>query len=101
MTGTPFDESGKDSALFADFVAKVEALKIEAGRKTELVEEARLALVQVLQPAYGKLIAFLEEQAKRATTEDGVWKFKDGEAYYNEALRLTTTTDLTAMKFIN
>ena len=96
VTGTPFDESGEDSALLADFVAKVEALDIEADRKAEHVEEARLALVDVLQPAYGKLITFLEEQAKRATTEDGVWKFKDGESYYNEALRLTTTTNLTA-----
>lgn len=96
LTGTPFDDSGKDSALLADFTTKVEALEIEADRKAELVEEARLALVQVLQPAYGALIAFLEKQANRATTKDGVWKFKDGDAYYNEALRLTTTTDLSS-----
>lgn len=96
VTGAPFDKSDKESALFEDFRKKVQALEIEDIRKAELVEEARRALVEVVKPAYAKLIAFLEDQATRANTDDGVWKFKDGDAYFNEALRLTTTTDYTA-----
>ena len=53
-------------------------------------------MVDIVKPAYEKLIAFLEDQETRATTDDGVWKFDDGDAFYSEALRLTTTTELTA-----
>ena len=52
--------------------------------------------MDVVEPAYERLIAFLEEQGSRATTDDGVWKFEYGDAFYNEALRLTTSTELTA-----
>ena len=55
-------------------------------------------MVDIVKPAYEKLIAFLEDQETRATTDDGVWKFDDGDAFYSEALRLTTTTELTAEK---
>jgi uncharacterized protein (DUF885 family) len=41
------------------------------------------------------LIAYLERQAQRATTDDGVWKLPDGDAYYAWRLRSQTTTDLT------
>ena len=33
-------------------------------------------------PAYRRLIAFFEQQLPRATTDDGVWKLPDGDAYY-------------------
>jgi uncharacterized protein (DUF885 family) len=43
-----------------------------------------------------KLIAFLEEQAKRSTEDAGVWKFKDGAEFYESALHRTTTTNMSA-----
>ena len=52
-------------------------------------------MVDIVKPAHEKLIAFLEDQETRATTDDGVWKFDDGDAFFSEALRLTTTTELT------
>ncbi len=96
LAGAPFDESGEDSALWEDFKNKVQALELGEETKSLLLADARAALVDVVKPAYEKLIAFLEMQHARATAEDGVWKFKDGENFYNEALRLTTTTDNTA-----
>ncbi len=96
ISGAPFDDSAEDSALWEDFRAKLQKLDLEEPRKVQLQTEARDALVDVVEPAYERLITFLEEQGSRATTDDGVWKFKYGDAFYNEALRLTTTTELTA-----
>src|SRR6266581_3014887 len=66
--GAPFDDSGTDSPLLADFKKKVGALK-------ELDEAA---------------------QSKRANDDAGVWKFPDGAEFYKMALRHTTTTNLSA-----
>ena len=46
-------------------------------------------------PAYRKLIAFFEGQLSRSTTDDGVWKLPDGDAYYAYRLRSQTTTRMT------
>ncbi|MFP3458895.1 DUF885 family protein, partial [Psychrobacter sp. SIMBA_152] len=39
---------------------------------------------------------YIAQLEKRADDRDGAWKFPDGEAFYNNALKRTTTTDLTA-----
>jgi len=46
-------------------------------------------------PAYRKLIAFFEGQLARSTTDDGVWKLPDGDAYYAYRLRSETSTRMT------
>jgi uncharacterized protein (DUF885 family) len=43
---------------------------------------------------YGRLIELLEKTLKGAADEPGVWRLKNGAAYYADALRLHTTTDL-------
>src|SRR5690606_8721980 len=96
LTGEPFDESGEASALLADFKSKVDKMEIPDEDKINLVDKAKGALLTSLKTAYTSLIAFVEEQKQRATTEDGAWKFPEGEAFYNNALKRTTTTDLTA-----
>lgn len=96
ITGAPFDDSAEDSALWEDFRSKLQKLDLGEPRKVQLQTEARDALVDLVKPAYERLISFLQEQGSRATTDDGVWKFEDGDAFYNEALHLTTTTELTA-----
>lgn len=96
IAGAPFSESGDDSALWGDFRKKIQALELDEPQKVMLQQEASKALVEIVKPAYERLIDFLKEQESRATTEDGVWKFKDGEAFYNESLRQTTTTELSS-----
>lgn len=46
-------------------------------------------------PALERQIAELEQHARIATPDAGVWKFKDGDAYYAWALRASTTTRMT------
>ena len=96
ITGIPFSDTGKDSELLADFKKKVEALDLNPILKKRLMQQATAALIDTVKPAYEKLIAFLEDQYTRANDDAGVWKFKDGDAFYNAALRKTTTTELTA-----
>ncbi|HEY7776032.1 MAG TPA: DUF885 domain-containing protein, partial [Kineobactrum sp.] len=87
---------GEDSTLWQDFQAKVAALEIEDATRERLLADARTALVDVVEPAYEKLIAALAAQAEQAPDADGVWKFADGDKFYAERLRWFTTTDLTA-----
>lgn len=96
ISGQPFVESSDTSALYQDIYQKVNALEADAGKKEALLERAEKALVSSVKPAYEQLISFLKEQAQRATTDDGVWKWPEGDAYYANALKRTTTTNLTA-----
>jgi uncharacterized protein (DUF885 family) len=96
IKGKPFDTSGTDSTLLADFTKKVTALKdVDQPTKDRLLSDANKALLDSFQPAYQKLIAFLEAQEKTAPAEGGAWQFPDGRSYYEFALRRTTTTKLT------
>ncbi|WP_051336199.1 DUF885 domain-containing protein [Aquimarina latercula] len=96
VTGKPFDDSNNESTLLSDFKSKIEKLEISEEEKDSLVFKAELALKGDVKTAYDQLITFLEDQQQRATTEDGAWKFPKGNAFYNNALRRTTTTNMTA-----
>lgn len=100
ISGYPFDESGTDSPLMADFRGKVTALvnngTIAEDEAESLNRRAAEALRTAVGPAYQAAIDELTRQQETATTEDGAWKLPDGEAYYATRLRAMTTTDLTA-----
>src|SRR3546814_10522477 len=70
ISGAPFDD-GKDSALWADAQAKADALakdgKITAERAAELKEDARKALLEVVKPAYERVIAFAERSEEHTS----------------------------------
>lgn len=101
VSGAPFDDSGEDSSIWEDFQAKVAALEIDDAERERLLGEARGALLDVVQPAYEKLIAEIEKQGAEASGDDGVWKFRDGDKFYAERLRWFTTTDLSADEIHN
>jgi uncharacterized protein (DUF885 family) len=96
IKGAPFDNSGDDSTILADFKTKVNALGISNEQKSDFIRQANEALLNSVGPAYEKLIAYLTDLEKKATTDDGVWKLPDGQAYYTQRLRDMTTTDLSA-----
>ncbi len=96
IKGKPFEATDTDSTLLADFTKKVTALKdVDQPTRDRLLADANKALLGSFQPAYQKLIAFLEAQEKTAPAEGGAWQFPDGRSYYEFALRRTTTTKLT------
>lgn len=95
IKGAPFD-AGSPSTLLNDFETKVNALTIADTSKAALIKDAEEALKTNVKPGYDKLIAFLESQATRATTDDGCWKFPNGAEFYQNRLQRITTTNLTA-----
>ena len=96
LIGRPFDASKKQSTLLKDFSGKLDALELSSEEKKELIDKASAALISSTKPGFENLIAFLKDQSKRADTDDGAWKFPDGNDYYNNALARTTTTNMTA-----
>lgn len=60
----------------------------------QAVAAAKLAAGKIA-PVLDRQIAELKRHRARATSDAGVWKFPDGEAYYAWALRAATTTTMT------
>ena len=95
IKGAPFD-NGPDSALYADLKEKVGKLDIPQAEKDAIIASGRTALLTSVKPVYERVIAAMNVQEPNAGTIDGVWRFKDGAAYYNERLANYTTTAITA-----
>ncbi|MES0873786.1 DUF885 domain-containing protein [Sinimarinibacterium thermocellulolyticum] len=100
ITGAPFTQ-GDDSAIWADLKAKIDALAgkklIDAQRAQALKEQGRAQLLARFEPAYEKLIAWIESDLPNAAVNPvGVSTHPNGKAYYDYRLKLMTTTDLTA-----
>jgi uncharacterized protein (DUF885 family) len=98
-SGAPFGD-GSDSPLWADAKAKVAKMQA-AGKVTDaeakaLLDDTRAALL-ALKPAYGRVIGWAQSELPKAPSgEVGAISLPGGAAYYAAALKLATTTDLTA-----
>ena len=96
LTGKPFDTSNTESTLLADFTEKITELDLPEAEIEQLINQASKKLVDSVAPAYKHLMALLEDQRQRATTEDGVWKFPKGDDFYQYRLKKITTTSMSA-----
>jgi uncharacterized protein (DUF885 family) len=96
LRGAPFDAVSEDSPLLADFKTKVGKLDLPAAERDALIAAATTALLTSVKPAYERLIASMKVQEKRAGNIDGIWRLKDGKAYYAANLASYTTTSLSA-----
>lgn len=102
LSGSPFDDSGVDSALFADFKSKVAALELDDAESSALISAAESALVEVYQPAVERYLASLDTMEAEADERAGIWKVPNGEAVYASAIaNYTTRNDLTADEIHN
>jgi uncharacterized protein (DUF885 family) len=100
IAGQPFDAAGPDSPLWTDAKAKVGKLQ-QAGAVTPQEVEALLsdtrAAVAGLKPAYQRVVAWAEgDMAKAPSGKTGAVTLPGGSGWYAAALKLNTTTDLTA-----
>jgi uncharacterized protein (DUF885 family) len=57
-------------------------------------KKVETAITDNVYPAYHKLIDYFSALLPKTTTDDGVWKLPDGDAFYAYALRKSTTTTL-------
>ena len=94
VTGAPFT-AGEDTAVWADFKKKVEALKAEPAVKARLLADGEAALKGPYKRGFDRVLSALETAGKQATSTDGVWRLPDGDAYYADTVAFFTTTDLT------
>jgi len=64
-------------------------------RAFTLIAQAEAIVRDRIAPAERRAAAQLRAVRPRATEDAGVWRLPDGEAFYRDALRIETTTDLT------
>lgn len=77
---------------FKKRVATIDQLTNE--QRSDFQEQVEGAISHQVYPAYQKLIDYFSALLPIATTDDGVWKLPEGEAFYAHMLRLNTTTKL-------
>jgi len=99
-SGEPFDSMGS-SALWDDVITKFNALvaagTIDQTRADALLEQARTAILDTMQPAYEQISAWLAADLENVSDRaQGAWSLPDGEAYYQQRLERMTTLPLTA-----
>ncbi len=83
----------KETVLIAGLMRKAK----EAGLDFEALGDAcgKVVLEKVL-PSYASQVALFEDMRGKATSDAGVWKLPQGEAYYQAATGYWTTTKMTA-----
>src|SRR5438067_3897968 len=77
---------------FWERAAKIQQLNDE--QRADYQTRVEAAVNDRVYPAYRKLIAYFQTLFPKTTTDDGVWKLPDGDAFYAYALRESTTTTL-------
>jgi uncharacterized protein (DUF885 family) len=86
----------EEQLLYKDFSGKIEKLALSPDEKKKLLEKAKYAVTVSVVPSYHKLVSYLKTLEKKAPDIVGVWRFKDGDAFYNYRLRQVTTTNMKA-----
>src|ERR1700720_2807657 len=77
---------------FKERAAKISALTDQ--QRADFQQRVENEVSSQVYPAYQKLIAYFRELEPKTTTDDGVWKLPDGDAFYAYALRQNTTTNM-------
>lgn len=80
------------ASSFKTRAAKISALS--EPQRADYQTRVESAVTGTIYPAYQKLISYFNGVLPKTTTDDGVWKLPDGDAYYAFALRRNTTTTL-------
>ena len=93
LAGQPFNE-GTDSTILHDFKNKISTLKISNQEKQDLIIDINTALTSNFGPSYENLKDYLIRLEKISDDQHGVWKFPDGQQFYDFLLERTTTTKL-------
>jgi len=86
----------EENILFYSFREKLKRSIIDEEKHKTYLFMVKAEIEQSVYPAYRLLINYFEQLYHKATTEDGVWKFPDGEAFYQYILKSHTHTNFTA-----
>lgn len=94
-------DAADGNAVLVDLAEKVDALEIDASLKAGINMQAKDEWNEVVTPAYQRLLVEMKRQQAIAPTDDGIWRFPEGAAYYEALLANYTTTDLSADEIHN
>jgi len=84
-----------DNILATSFKTRVAKIdKLTETQRADFQGRVETAITGKVYPAYQKLIDYFREILPKTTTDDGVWKLPDGDAYYAYCLHENTTTTL-------
>lgn len=85
----------KENPLYTVFEEKIGELNIHATVRDKLLAAVQSEIEATVYPAYQKLIAYFTALEPKAIADHGVWALPNGDAYYAQCLRTSTSTDLT------
>jgi uncharacterized protein (DUF885 family) len=77
---------------FKERAAKID--KLNDQQRADFQKRVEASITSRVYPAYQKLIAYFNELLPKTTTDDGVWKLPNGDAFYAYALKSNTTTSM-------
>lgn len=77
---------------FKERAAKID--KLNDQQRENFQKRVESSITSRVYPAYQKLIAYFNELLPKTTTDDGVWKLPNGDAFYAYALKSNTTTSM-------
>jgi len=81
--------------LVAHFREQLDAIEsLPQTRRDELLQQATTAVETRVYPAYRELLGYLQLLAIKASSNDGVWRLPNGDAFYRTAIRQFTTTSM-------
>ncbi len=85
----------RSNILYSNFETKVAEIKDLSDEEKEVFkQQVEEQIRTTVFGAYQSLIDYFEDLYSRATANDGVWKFPEGEGFYHYQLKQNTTTDL-------
>lgn len=102
LKGKPFDVDAKnDAPLWSNAKEKIADLQdqglLDDAQAATYQAAAKAALLNEFGAAYGELVEWLEVDVANASEEaKGAWSLPNGKAYYQNQLKDSTTTDLSA-----
>ncbi|HSE41887.1 MAG TPA: DUF885 domain-containing protein [Acidobacteriota bacterium] len=89
------NQKPEENILFTSFQQRVKKLSdLNEDEKKDLYKSAQREITNTVYPSYKKLIQYFEQLESKATTDDGVWKLPDGDAFYAYMLQSHTTTKM-------
>ncbi len=91
FVATPAEEN----ILYSSFKTKLDDAGISEADQSQLLAENRRQIETTVYPAYQGFIDYYTALLPNTTSDDGVWKLPDGDAFYADMLKMFTTSDVT------
>ncbi len=86
------DTKAEENILYVSLQKKLKQVQdISDQDQNEILADAKVKIETVVYPAYRSYIGYFTRLKEKSTSDDGVWKLPNGDAYYAYQLALNTT----------